>query len=96
MRIELDLRAMLTVPFIRAKGRSRCEFERNLLLAHFYAAVPTRCATPFAARLTCTSDQTRAAYGSLVHIAERVGRCSLAVRTTRTAIHLGRRAATEG
>jgi hypothetical protein len=42
VRIELDLSAMLAVPFIPAKGRSRCEFERNLLLAHFYAAVPTR------------------------------------------------------
>jgi len=42
VRIELDLQAMLSVPFVPAKGRSRCEFERNLLLAHFYAAVPTR------------------------------------------------------
>lgn len=42
VRIELDLPAMLSVPFVPARGRSRCEFERNLLLAHFYAAIPTR------------------------------------------------------
>jgi len=42
VRIEFDLQAMLSVPFVPARGRSRCEYERNLLLAHFYAAVPTR------------------------------------------------------
>ena len=42
IRIELDLGTMLAVPFVPARGRSRCEFERNLLLAHFYAAMPTR------------------------------------------------------
>jgi hypothetical protein len=41
-RIELDLTAMLSARFPPARGRSRCEFERNLLLAHFYATVPTR------------------------------------------------------
>jgi hypothetical protein len=42
VRIEFDLTAMLSATFAPARGRSRCEFERNLLLAHFYATVPTR------------------------------------------------------
>lgn len=44
VRIEFDLEAMLSIPFVPAKGRSRCEYERNLVLAHFYAALPTRSA----------------------------------------------------
>ncbi|MDQ2914091.1 MAG: hypothetical protein M3T56_12650 [Chloroflexota bacterium] len=41
-RIELDLEVMLSQPFVPARGRSRSEHGRNLVLAHFYAAVPTR------------------------------------------------------
>lgn len=41
-RIELDLAAMLSPVFKPARGRSRCDFERNLVLAHFYCAIPTR------------------------------------------------------
>lgn len=33
---------MLSANFIPARGRSRREFERNLLLAHVYATLPTR------------------------------------------------------
>jgi hypothetical protein len=33
---------MLSANFVPARGRSPCEFERNLLLGHFSATVPTR------------------------------------------------------
>lgn len=42
VRIELDLKAMLNKAFVPAKGRSRCDFERNLLFAHLYAAIESR------------------------------------------------------
>ncbi|MEK6225594.1 MAG: hypothetical protein AABM40_04780 [Chloroflexota bacterium] len=44
--IEVDISAIANTPFLPAKGRSRLEHERNVMLGLTYALIPTRSSEP--------------------------------------------------